>query len=58
MDNVYYCKSKRIADYLIDNGSKLMSIEYEDGFVFVFKYDESIDKNLEQWEVDRKRCLF
>ena len=56
MNNIFYCKGKRLADYLIKHGSKLVKVE--NGNVYVFEKDETIDINLEKWEIDKKRCLF
>ena len=55
----FCCKGKRLANYLIENGSKLIKEEFIKGSKsYIFEYDESIDKNLEQWEIAKKRCLF
>lgn len=51
----FNCKSKQIADYLIKHGSKLLRV---DNGIFIFKYDGSIDNNLEQWKIDYKKCMF
>ena len=59
MDKEFRCNGKRLADYLIKNGSKLIKTEFVNGCkAYVFEYDESIDENLERWEVAKKRCLF
>lgn len=59
MAKEFYCKGKRLASYLIKNGSKLIKEEFIKGSKnYIFEYDESIDKNLEQWEIVKKRCLF
>lgn len=59
MNDVFYCKSKRLADYLVKNGSKLVNSEFQKGKkVFVFVKDESIDKGLALWEANKKRWLF
>lgn len=59
MAKEFNCKGKLLADYLIQRGSKLIKINYSNGIpVFVFEYDESIDKNIIQWETDRDKCWF
>lgn len=59
MDNIFTCKGKLLADYLIAHGSKLKKIDRNNGdFTFIFEYDESIEKNIEQWEADMKKCMF
>lgn len=58
-DKVFYCKGKRLADYLIKHGSKFIGSDERDGhIVYVFENDSSIDENLDKWEADVKRCLF
>lgn len=55
----FYCKSKRLADYLIKHGSIFVgNDEYEGSIVHVFIKDDSINKNLDKWELDVKKCLF
>lgn len=55
----FCCKGRQLADYLIKNGSKLIKEEFIKGSKsYIFEYDESIDKNLEQWGIAKKRCLF
>ena len=56
MNDVFYCKGKQLADYLVKHGSKLLGIE--DKNIFIFENYEYIDKNLEQWEIDKKKYLF
>ena len=59
MSDIFLCKGKPLSDYLIKHGSKLIRTENKDGFfVYVFELDDTIDKNLEQWKIDKKRCLF
>lgn len=58
----FCCKGKRLANYLIEHGSKIIRIDCDQksrGFlVFIFENDESIDRNLELWEKDKKKYLF
>ena len=59
MKKEFCCKGKQLANYLIRRGSKLLRIENECGVdVHVFEYDDSIDKNIEQYELDKKKWLF
>lgn len=59
MNDVFYCRGRRLANFLLDNGSKIIRIDKEEGsFVFVFEYDESIESNIEKWEANLKRCYF
>lgn len=59
MNNVFYCKGKRLADYLRKNGATLVDTEFSKGRrVFVFKQDEFVDRALEMWEADKKKWLF
>jgi hypothetical protein len=59
MNEVFYCKGRRLANFLISNGSKIIRIDKEDGlFIFVFEYDDSIDVNIKKWEANLKRCYF
>lgn len=58
-DKFFYCKGKRLADYLIKHGSKFIGDDERDGhIIYVFENDSSIDENLDKWEKDVKRCLF
>lgn len=61
-NETFCCKGKRLANYLISHGSKLIRIDNDQkskGFlVFIFEKDESIDNNLKQWEFDKKKYLF
>ena len=59
MNDVFYCKGRRLANFLLSNGSKIVRIDKEEGeFIFVFEYDDSIDWNIEKWEANLKRCYF
>lgn len=56
MKNTFTCKGKQLADYLINNGSKLVD---SDGFnTFYFEKDETIKTNLLQWEKLTKMLMF
>lgn len=58
----FCCKGKRLAKYLMEHGSKLIRIDKDQNskefLIFIFEKDDSIDKNLEQWEKDKKKYLF
>ncbi|MDD4805111.1 MAG: hypothetical protein PHN69_08290 [Candidatus Pacebacteria bacterium] len=58
---MFCCRGKRLANYLIEHGSKIVRIDCDQkakGFlVFIFEDDDSIKKNLKQWEVDKKTYL-
>lgn len=59
MKSEFNCKGKQLADYLVKNGSTLLRTENKRGaIVHVFEYDDTIDKNIEQWKLDKKRCMF
>lgn len=53
---MFVCKGKRLANYLIENGSILKRIDCDQkskGFlVFLFEEDKTIENNLKQWEID------
>jgi len=59
---MFVCKGKRLANYLIEHGSKIIRIDCDQkakGFlVFLFEQDESIKQNLKQWEIDKATYLF
>jgi len=55
----FICEGRKLANYLITHGSKLIKEDKQNGkTVFVFENDDIIIKNLEQFEVDINRCLF
>lgn len=53
--DLFTCKGKRLANYLISRGSKLVEIVGND---FIFIKDKTIEENLEQWEKDKIKWLF
>ena len=56
MENVFKCKGKQLADYLINNGSKLIKT---DGFdTFYFEKDETVKVNLEKSKKLNKLSMF
>ena len=59
MSKEFNCKGKQLANYLVNEGSKLLRTERSDGsVVFVFEYDDSIDKIIGEWETNKKKWLF
>lgn len=59
MTKEFRCTGKRLSDYFIKSGSKLLRTEFIKGRkIYIFEYDDSIDKNLDQWEIVNKRSLF
>ena len=51
---LYCCKSKRYANYMLANGSRMAKIQHDkikQGFlVFMFYWDDVCDKNAKKWE--------
>lgn len=59
MSRTFCCKGRQLADYLVRHGSKLIETGRDMGVAtFIFEYDDSIDKNLRQWEENKKKWLF
>ncbi|RHP47040.1 hypothetical protein DWZ40_09055 [Clostridium sp. AF32-12BH] len=58
---MFVCKSKRLANFLIENGCPVIRIDTDQktkGFlVFLFKKDELLYKNLEKWDVEKATYL-
>lgn len=58
---MFCCKSKRLANYLIENGSQIIRIDTDqknkDFLVFIFKKNEKLDNNLKKWKVDKETYL-
>lgn len=58
---MFVCKSKRLANYLIENGSNLIKIDNDQkskGFlVFLFEENDSLHKNLSNWNFDKNIYL-
>lgn len=59
---LFCCKGKRLANYLIKNGSHLIRIDKDKnakGFlVFIFEKDKTIERNLNNWENEKRKILF
>ena len=51
---LYYCKSKRYANFMLSHGSRMVQIQndkFRPGFlVFVFLWDDVCDANAAAWE--------
>jgi hypothetical protein len=59
---MFYCKSIKLTNYLIANGSKLVKVTKnpndERFLVFVFKQDDTICPNLEKWKIERDDFVY
>ena len=58
---MFVCKSKRLANYLIENGNSVIRIDTDQkskGFlVFLFEKNELLSRNLDKWKVDKEIYL-
>lgn len=58
---MFVCKSKRLANYLIENGNPVIRIDTDQkskGFlVFLFEKNELLSRNLKKWKVDKETYL-
>jgi hypothetical protein len=58
---LFVCKSKRLANYLIEHGNPVIRIDTDQkskGFlVFLFKKNNLLNKNLEKWNIDKTSYL-
>ena len=58
---MFVCKSKRLANYLIENGNPVIRIDTDQkskGFlVFLFIKNELLSKNLDIWRIDKEEYL-
>ena len=54
---MFVCKSKRLANYLIENGNPVIRIDTDQkakGFlVFLFEKNDLLNRNLTKWDVDK-----
>ena len=50
---MFVCKSKKLANYLLDNDSKLIKIDIDkknkNYLVFIFKKNKKLESNLKKW---------
>jgi hypothetical protein len=62
MNKVFCCKGKRLANYLIEQGCKIIRIDNDqksNGFlVFIFEYNDILKYSLEKWELDKFTYMF
>jgi hypothetical protein len=58
---MFVCKSKRLANFLIENGCPVIRIDTDQkskGFlVFLFKKNNLLYKNLEKWDIEKNTYL-
>lgn len=58
---LFVCKGKRLANYLIENGSPVIRIDtdkHEKGFlVFIFERNQLLEDNLQSWSNDKNSYL-
>lgn len=58
---MFVCKSKRLANYLIENGNQIIRVDTDQkakGFlVFLFEKNELLNMNLKKWDVDKYTYL-
>lgn len=58
---MFVCKSKRLANYLIENGNQVVKIDTDQeakGFlIFLFKNNSLLDENLKRWGTDKHTYL-
>lgn len=58
---VFCCKGKRLANYLLSHDCKLIRIDCDKkskGFlVFIFKKDKYLNAALESWNIDKETYL-
>ena len=58
---MFVCKSKRLANYLIENSSPIVRIDTDQKskrfLVFLFEKNEFLNKNLEKWRIDKETYL-
>lgn len=61
MNNLFCCKGKRLANYLLDKNCKLIKIDCDKesrGFlVFIFVKNKELDSALTSWEQDKNTYL-
>lgn len=61
MYKMFVCKSKRLANYLIEHGNPIVRIDTDQrskGFlVFLFEKNELLNSNLEKWNIDKNFYL-
>ena len=62
MNNLFCCKGKRLANYLLEHDCKLIRIDCDQkskGFlVFIFVKNQNLNNALQKWKVDNATYLF
>lgn len=59
MSKEFNCKGKRLASYLVNSGFNLLRTERPNGSkVFVFEFNDAIERKIAEWESNKKRWLF
>lgn len=62
MNNLFCCKGKRLANYLLEHDCKLIRIDCDQkskGFlVFIFVKNQNLKNALQKWKVDKVTYLF
>lgn len=55
---MFVCKGKRLANYLIEHGCPVVSIDNDQkspGFlVFLFEKNKLLNENLDKWQTDKE----
>lgn len=58
---MFVCKSKRLANYLIEHGNQIVRIDTDQkskGFlVFLFKKNKKLNEDLKNWVSDKETYL-
>lgn len=52
---IFSVNDRQLAVYMMNHGSKLICIE---NGIYIFKYDDSIEENLEEFENLQDKCMF
>lgn len=62
MNEVFCCKGKRLANYLLEHDCKLIRIDCDQkskGFlVFIFEKSRNLNDALQLWKIDKETYLF
>lgn len=58
---MFVCRSKRLANYLIENGNPVIRIDVDHNskgyLIFLFKKNDLLNINLAQWQTDKNNYL-
>ena len=59
---LFCCRGKRMANYLLDHNCKLIRIDCDQkskGFlVFIFEKNQNLNNAVESWNIDKNTYLF